>query len=147
LTGISATPATGASSLAPRSEGTDRRGDLNKGLGDRGEELAVSWLEKQGIKVVERNFRCKGGEVDIVARDGATVVFVEVKTRRNLAYGVPQLAVTPFKQRQISKAALTWLLKKRSQDKPARFDVIAIVLESDVTYRIEHIRDAFELAF
>ena len=97
--------------------------------------------------MVERNFRCKGGEVDIVARDGSTTVFIEVKTRRNLSYGVPQLAITPFKQRQISKAALTWLLKNRSQDKPARFDVIAIVLESDVTYRIEHIRDAFELAF
>lgn len=124
-----------------------RKGDANKGLGDRGEDLAVSWLEKHGIRVVERNFRCKGGEVDIVARDGSTTVFIEVKTRKNLAYGVPQLAVTPFKQRQISKAALTWLLKNRRHDHPARFDVIAIVLESDVTYRIEHIRDAFELAF
>jgi putative endonuclease len=125
----------------------DRKGDLNKGLGDRGEELAASFLEKHGITVVERNFRCKGGEVDIVARDGDTVVFVEVKTRRNLAYGVPQLAITPFKQRQISKAALTWLAKKRQHNTPARFDVVAILLESDVTYSIEHIRDAFELAF
>jgi len=124
-----------------------KKGDANKGLGDRGEELAASWLEKHGLKVIERNFRCKGGEVDIVARDGKTTVFVEVKTRRNLAYGVPQLAITPFKQRQISKAALTWLLKNRSQDHPARFDVIAIILETEFTYRIEHIRDAFELAF
>lgn len=97
--------------------------------------------------MLERNFRCKGGEVDIIARDGNTIVFVEVKTRRTLTYGVPQLALTPFKQRQISKAALTWLLKHRSQDKPARFDVIAILLESEFTYKIEHIRDAFELAF
>lgn len=96
---------------------------------------------------MERNFRCKGGEVDIVARDGDTIVFVEVKTRRNLNYGVPQLALTPFKQRQISKAALTWLAKKRQHNAPARFDVVAILLESDVTYSIEHIRDAFELAF
>jgi putative endonuclease len=124
-----------------------RKGDLNKGLGDRGEELAASFLEKQGIRVVERNFRCKGGEVDIIARDGETTVFIEVKTRRNLAYGVPQLAITPFKQRQISKAALTWLAKKRQHNTPARFDVIAILLESDVTSSIEHIRDAFELAF
>ncbi len=123
------------------------KGHANSGLGSRGEELAASWLEKHGIRVVERNFRCKGGEVDIVARDGATTVFVEVKTRRTMEYGVPQLALTPFKQRQISKAALTWLLKHRQPDSPARFDVIAIVLESDVTYRIEHIRDAFELAF
>lgn len=125
----------------------DRQGDRNRGLGDRGEELAASWLEQQGIRVVERNFRCTGGEVDIVARDGSTTVFVEVKTRKNLAYGVPQLAVTPFKQRQISKAALTWLAKKRLHDQPARFDVVAILLESEYTYRIEHIRDAFELAF
>jgi putative endonuclease len=124
-----------------------RKGDQNKGIGDRGEELAASFLEKHGIRVVERNFRCKGGEVDIVARDGNTVVFVEVKTRRNLAYGVPQLAITPFKQRQISKAALTWLAKKRQHNAPARFDVIAILLESEHTFSIEHIRDAFELAF
>lgn len=124
-----------------------RKGDQNKGLGDRGEELAASFLEKHGIRVVERNFRCKGGEVDIIARDGDTTVFIEVKTRRNLNYGVPQLAITPFKQRQISKAALTWLAKKRQHNTSARFDVIAILLESDVTYSIEHIRDAFELAF
>lgn len=123
------------------------KGHANSGLGARGEELAASWLEKHGIRVVERNFRCKGGEVDIVAQDGQTFVFVEVKTRRTLNYGVPQLALTPFKQRQISKAALTWLLKHRRQDRPARFDVIAILLESDVTYSIEHIKDAFELAF
>ncbi len=123
-----------------------RKGDLNKGVGDRGEELAASFLEKHGLQVVERNFRCKGGEVDIVAREGNTTVFVEVKTRRTLAYGVPQLALTPFKQRQVSKAALTWLLKHRSPDAPARFDVVAILLESEFTYSIEHIRDAFELA-
>jgi putative endonuclease len=124
-----------------------RKGDVNKGLGDRGEELAAAFLEKHGLRIVERNFRCKGGEVDIVARDGDTVVFVEVKTRRNMNYGVPQLALTPFKQRQISKAALTWLAKKRQHNAPARFDVIAILLESNVTYSIEHIRNAFELAF
>jgi putative endonuclease len=98
---------------------------------------------------VERNFRCKGGEVDIIARDPGdkSLVFVEVKARRGLSYGVPQLAVTPFKQRQISKAALTWLSKNRLHDTNARFDVIAILLSSDGIHKIEHIVNAFDLSY
>ncbi len=119
----------------------------NKAVGAQGEELATAFLRRAGYRIVERNFRCKGGEADIVARDGKTLVFVEVKTRRSQAYGPPQLAVTSFKQRQISKAALTWLAKNRLQDALARFDVIAVMLLSDGTHRIEHIPNAFELAY
>ncbi len=122
-------------------------GHDNKAVGAQGEELAAAFLKRSGYRIVERNFRCKGGEADIVARDGKTLVFVEVKTRRSLAYGVPQLAVTSFKQRQISKAALTWLAKNRLQDAAARFDVIAVMLLPDGTHRIEHIPNAFELAY
>ena len=82
-----------------------------------------------------------------VSPDGKTIVFIEVKSRRTLTYGVPQLAVTPFKQRQISKAALTWLSKKRLHDSPARFDVIAILLNNDYSHQVEHIRNAFDLAY
>ena len=81
-------------------------------LGLRGEEIACAYLKGQKFTIVERNFRCKGGELDIIARDGKTLVFVEVKARRTLSFGPPQMAVTPFKQRQISKAALTWLARK-----------------------------------
>ena len=81
----------------------------NKSLGARGEEIAAAFLRGRKFVILQRNFRCKGGEVDIVAREGKTFVFVEVKTRRNEAFGPPQASVTPFKQRQISKAALTWL--------------------------------------
>jgi len=123
------------------------KGHENAGVGNRGEELAASFLERNGLKIVERNFRCKGGEVDIIARDGKTIVFIEVKSRRTLTYGVPQLAVTPFKQRQISKAALTWLSKNRQHDAPARFDVIAILLENNYSHQIEHIVNAFDLAY
>jgi putative endonuclease len=136
-----------------RPESTDKsevlsgQGHQNLGLGNRGEELASAFLERNGFRIVERNFRCKGGEVDIIARDGKTIVFIEVKSRRTLTYGVPQLAVTPFKQRQISKAALTWLSKKRLHDSPARFDVIAILLENYYSHQIEHIRNAFDLAY
>jgi putative endonuclease len=128
-------------------KGEEKPAASNQSVGALGEELAAAFLRQAGYRIVERNFRCKGGEADIVARDGKTLVFVEVKTRRSMSYGPPQLAVTPFKQRQISKAALTWLAKNRQQDAPARFDVIAVMLFSDGTHRIEHIPNAFDLAY
>ncbi|MHB8123932.1 MAG: YraN family protein [Desulfuromonadaceae bacterium] len=121
----------------------------NKGTGEFGEEVAANFIIGCGYRILERNFRCKGGEVDIIAEDPAdnSLVFVEVKTRKGLSYGVPQLAVTPFKQRQISKAALTWLGKKRLHDHNARFDVIAILLHTDGSHAIDHIKNAFDLAY
>lgn len=121
----------------------------NISTGNRGEEIAANFLIARGYRIIERNFRCKGGEVDIITRDpiDKSLIFVEVKTRRSLSYGVPQLAVTPFKQRQISKAALTWLSKNRLHDTNARFDVIAILLHTDGRHQIEHIQNAFELAY
>jgi len=121
----------------------------NKKTGELGEEVAANFLISHGYRILERNFRCKGGEVDIIARDpeDKSLVFIEVKARRGLSYGVPQLAVTPFKQRQISKAALTWLSKNRLHDTNARFDVIAILLHTDGQHTIDHIINAFELAY
>ena len=121
----------------------------NKGTGELGEQIAAHYLIARGYRVLERNFRCKGGEVDIIARDPGdkSLVFIEVKTRRSLSYGVPQLAVTTFKQRQISKAALTWLSKNRLHDHNARFDVIAILLHTDGQHAIDHIKNAFDLAY
>lgn len=119
----------------------------NKSLGERGEEIATAYLKGRKFTIVERNFRCKGGEVDIIARDGKTLVFVEVKTRRNLSFGPPQSALTPFKQRQISKAALTWLAQKKLFGVSARFDVIAILLPDHEVPVIDHIRNAFDLAY
>jgi putative endonuclease len=121
----------------------------NKGTGELGEEVAANFLIARGYRILERNFRCKGGEVDIIARDPGdkSLVFIEVKARKGLSYGVPQLAVTPFKQRQISKAALTWLSKNKLHDHNARFDVIAILLSSNREHKIEHIVNAFDLAY
>jgi len=116
-------------------------------LGERGEAIAAAYLRGQKFTIVERNFRCKGGEIDIIARDGKTYVFVEVKTRRTLSFGPPQLALTPFKQRQISKAALTWLAKKKLFGACARFDVIAILAPDHQVPQIDHIRNAFDLAY
>lgn len=121
----------------------------NRGTGALGEEVAANFLIARGYRILERNFRCRGGEVDIIARDPGDkgLVFIEVKARRSLSYGVPQLAVTPFKQRQISKAALTWLSIKRLHDSNARFDVIAILLHTDSPHHVEHIQNAFDLAY
>lgn len=119
----------------------------NISIGARGEEIAAAYLRGQRFAILERNFRCKGGEVDIVAREGKTIVFVEVKSRRSESYGPPQLSVTSFKQRQISKAALTWLAKNRLHDTSARFDVIAILLRDHQVPAIDHIRNAFDLAY
>jgi putative endonuclease len=127
--------------------GENSKGQQNARIGNRGEELATAFLERNGFTIVERNFRCKGGEVDIVAKDGKTLVFIEVKSRKTLTYGVPQLAVTHFKQRQISKAALSWLARNHKHDLPARFDVIAILLNGEYQHQIEHIKNAFELAY
>jgi putative endonuclease len=127
--------------------GGSSKGQQNASVGNRGEELATAFLERNGFAIIERNFRCKGGEVDIVASEGKTLVFVEVKSRKTMTYGVPQLAVTPFKQRQISKAALTWLARNHRHDSPARFDVIAILLSSDYQHQVEHIKNAFDLAY
>jgi len=119
----------------------------NSSLGETGESIATTFLKGAGFRILERNFRCVCGELDIVARDGRSLVFVEVKCRNNKAYGPPQLAVTAFKQRQISKAALVWLSKRRLFDADARFDVIAIVLHEHDLPEIEHIRNAFDLAY
>lgn len=121
----------------------------NRQTGDKGEEIASAFLTARGYRILERNFRCKGGEVDIIVREpkDKSLVFVEVKTRRDLSYGVPQLAVTPFKQRQISKAALTWIALHKQHDQNARFDVIAILLDADGRHTVEHIVNAFELAY
>ena len=121
----------------------------NKKTGELGEEVAANFLIARGYRILECNFSCKGGEVDIIGRDpeDQSLVFIEVKARRGLSYGVPQLAVTPFKQRQVSKAALTWLAKNRLHDTNARFDVIAILLHTDGQHVIDHIKNAFDVAY
>ena len=113
--------------------------------GKKGEDLAVAYLSEAGYRILQRNYRCIFGEIDIVAEDGETLVFAEVKSRRSCAYGDPQLAVGHAKQRKISRIALHYLSEKHQSQKPARFDVVAIKLQS-VDSRIELIRNAFDLS-
>ncbi|MHB8769489.1 MAG: YraN family protein [Syntrophales bacterium] len=113
--------------------------------GKRGEELAAAYLVEAGFRIVERNYRCRFGEIDIVAEEGETLVFVEVKSRRSAAYGGPLLAVDARKQGKISRISLHYLAERNLGHRPARFDVVAVML-LPAGQRIELIRNAFELA-
>jgi putative endonuclease len=117
-----------------------------KELGKKGEELALRFLKKKGYRLIEKNYVCKLGEMDIIAREKDTLVFIEVKTRTSTFFGPPQLAVTSSKQRHLSKVALYYLKEKRLEDVKARFDVVAILLRPKGE-EIELIRDAFELCW
>ncbi len=110
-----------------------------------GESLAVAHLKARGYKILAQNYRAVRGEIDIVAQDGECIVFVEVKTRRSLKFGVPQAAVTTQKQRQISKVALVYLQAQNLLNAPCRFDVIAIHLSAKFELlKIDQIQGAFE---
>ncbi|MCI9180233.1 MAG: YraN family protein [Lachnospiraceae bacterium] len=108
-------------------------------LGRRYELFAADYLKKQGYRIVELNFCCRQGEVDIIARDKDVLVFIEVKYRKNLHSGAPAEAVDAKKQQKIRSAARYYLYRKRyGEDVPCRFDVVGIVGE-----KISLIRDAF----
>jgi len=117
----------------------------NKLFGDRGERAAVNFLKQQGFRIVERNYSTPLGEIDIVAVDGTTIVFVEVKTRSSLIAGRPEEAVTNEKQKKLTQMALAYLKKHKLLEHPARFDVVAIVWpdEAREPQEIRHLRNAF----
>jgi putative endonuclease len=112
-------------------------------LGERGERLAATYLKKNGYHIVERNFKTSLGEIDIVAWDSDTLVFVEVKTRESIEYGMPFESVNTAKRRKISRVALLYL--KKFEELPlCRFDVLSICYINSAP-RFELIRDAFEV--
>jgi putative endonuclease len=114
----------------------------NRLFGDRGERAAARYLRRQGMRIVTRGYHTLWGEIDLVARDGDVLVFIEVKTRR---FGAPAEAVTSEKQRRLTMAALHFLRRHDLLVERCRFDVVAIVWAEDRSPpQIEHIRDAFE---
>jgi putative endonuclease len=117
-----------------------------KELGRKGEEVALRFLKRNGYKIIERNYVCKLGEMDIIAKQKDTLVFIEVKTRTSTAFGPPQSAVNSPKQMQLSKVALCFLKEKCLEDIKARFDVVAILLGPN-REEIELIKDAFDLRY
>jgi putative endonuclease len=116
---------------------------LRKLLGRTGEELAARHLAGRGYTILERNYRAPYGEIDLIALDGGTVVFVEVKTRTTDAYGAPELAVDLRKQERMVKAALGYLKHKKLHQMPCRFDVVAI--SGAGSEKVELIQHAFEM--
>ena len=118
---------------------------LRRGL--RGEKLACQFLRSHGYKILYRNFRDRtGGEIDIVCRDGDTLVFVEVKTRAGEDFGRPVEAVDRQKQLRVSKGGLAWLRLLDNPDILFRFDVVEVLLPDEGDPQLELIQDAFELS-
>src|SRR6185295_15517829 len=115
------------------------------GLGKTGEDLACRELERRGYAIVARRYRRRSGELDIIARDGPTLVFVEVKARGGRAYGNAAEAVTPLKRRRIASLAVDYMMRHRLANCPCRFDVVSIHFESG-NPMIEVFQGAFDAA-
>ena len=113
-------------------------------LGRLGEDAAAQYLQRKGMKILERNYRTPVGEIDLVARHRNILAFVEVKTRRGTAFGSPAEAVGPRKQRQVVQAAKWYLNDQPHVKLQPRFDVVSIIVEGSAL-QIEHIPGAFEV--
>jgi putative endonuclease len=112
-------------------------------IGAYGERVAARHLQEQGLVVLDRNWRCPDGEVDLVLRDGDDVVFCEVKTRRGESFGPPSLAVTHDKVRRLRRLANCWLTEARIRPREIRFDVVEVLPQRRGAPRVAHIRAAF----
>jgi len=128
---------------APRPRGTPDRREL----GRRGEEVAAAHLAARGLVVLDRNWRCREGELDLLAADGARLVVAEVKTRSGTGFGVPAEAVTAAKAARIRRLAQRWLAARHAAGgagfAEVRFDVLAVLLPAGAAPRVEHYEGAF----
>jgi putative endonuclease len=118
--------------------------DQRQSLGKRGEELACRELETRGYVIVDRRFRTRSGEIDIVAREAGVLVFVEVRARSSTHFGTPFESVTWKKRQRLSQMAAAYLCAKRLAGEPCRFDVVS-VLERGGERTIELVRGAFDM--
>lgn len=124
--------------------GKTRRGkDGRKKLGQWGEAVAATHLQAKGLRILARNWRCRQGEIDLVAQDGPELVFVEVKTRRGRSQGTPEEALTPRKAKQLLRLGQLYLAKHDLDDVDWRVDLVAVELDAGgKLLRCEHIPDA-----
>lgn len=112
-------------------------------LGRLGEDLAVAFLNERGVEILERNWRCDRGEIDIIALDRNTLAAIEVKTRRSLRFGHPLEAITDAKMSRLRTLAVLWARANDYYDRPLRVDAVSVLLE-DLDYpRIEHLRGVY----
>ena len=114
-----------------------------KPLGDHGERIAAAFLTDAGLRVLDRNWRCREGELDLVARDADALVFCEVKARRGTGYGHPVEAVTPTKQRRLRTLARRWLAAHDEHAPDVRFDVVGVLVRPGRPALVTHLRAAF----
>ncbi len=114
-----------------------RRKDI---LGRRGEQVAAEYLERAGFRILDRNYRCPGGEIDIVAADRRVLVACEVKTRSGVRYGAPVEAVTGEKLRRLRRLAVRWVLAHGLTFDGLRVDIVGVLMTASGDYTIEHLR-------
>ena len=114
-------------------------------LGARGEELAGKYLRRAGYRLLARNYRCKCGEIDLVAEEGGSLVFIEVKTRSSAGFGHPLEAVDRRKQGQLIRAAHVYLREQTAEERYCRFDVVAVTFGGDGKPVVELVKNAFDL--
>jgi len=113
-------------------------------LGVQGEDLATDFFKTRGYTIPARNYRQKTGEIDIIARDGEVLVFIEVKTRSSLLFGQPYEAVTQKKQGQISRVALDYITRNKLHNQAMRFDVVSVLIPTNGKTEINHLPACFE---
>ncbi|MEA3485611.1 MAG: YraN family protein [Candidatus Aerophobetes bacterium] len=113
-------------------------------LGKIGENTAVKFLKRKRYEIIERNYRCPLGEIDIVARDKKTLVFVEVKTRSSTNFGLPEEAISYRKKQHLSRIASFYLIYYKIKEADCRFDVVSILMDKDEIEDIHLIKNAFE---
>ena len=117
--------------------------EKSKRLGERGENAAAAYLERSGWTLVERNWRCSSGEIDIVALDGEVLVLCEVKTRKGVSKGTPEEAVTPAKQKRYKRLAAAYVQAASIEPVEMRFDVITLLVLAEDRALLRHHRAAF----
>ena len=115
-----------------------------KKLGDWGEEQARNYLESEGLVILDKNYRCKLGEIDLIALDGDYLVFIEVKTRTSTAYGFPVEAIGPRKQKKYIQMASVYTKQKGLHGISFRFDVVEVMVRRQGQPAINHISNAFQ---
>jgi putative endonuclease len=109
-------------------------------LGRRGEQIAMEYLERAGMRILDRNWRCAGGEIDIVAAEGQVLVICEVKTRSGTRYGTPLEAITRAKRTRLRRLAALWLVGHGVLFDDVRIDVIGLISDRSGRYQVEHVR-------
>lgn len=125
---------------------TRQKATARAALGSAGERLAAGWLEARGYRVLARNWRCAYGELDVVAEERGELVFVEVKTRRGVAHGAPEEAITASKRAHLIAAAQCYLMEQQRETQPCRIDIVAIQLdEQGRLMDVRHYRGAVAL--